>query len=543
MINYVGIDLGTTFSSISVLKKGSKEPKTLELEGPGKKTMPSVVYYGGSEPIVGTLAKKYLYTQPDCTVELAKSYLGSDKKWVIKGKEVTPVDVSADILKRLMHFYHLQYNEDYECVITCPANYKQDKKRLLKDAAEKAGIKVKCLLNEPTAAALTYFCDNEESIGKTLVIFDLGGGTFDVTVATSLSNENGIPQYYVRSTSGAEHLGGADWDHRVYQMILRQCSDKTGLSQYTLQSNPKDNAGMKKKSENYKILLSNGDLEDDITIFGDGGRTVDISIPVSEFESFTSDLLDKVLKKFDEALESAYMDKRPDLPPVTKESIYKIVMVGGSCRMPQVIDGIIRRYPIFKGKVILREPEESICKGASIYCSRVEDGNDYSFRDKLSNTIGIGCFVDEKNLNQERLKLGYYSQKVPGRGYLMCSNLLYKGTITPYKTQKEYILNTGKKGKFELTIFQNDVDSDSGEEYTDPKKCVTIYKDEIVLKNSKDQSKVILIMSFEVSGDIAVEIIDEDGNNTVLPIRGNYKLSDSKIIDQMIGGIIDLSMI
>ena len=536
-MKFIGIDLGTTNSCISVMSEGKDEITTLETGKTGQYTLPSVVYYGGTEPVVGDNAKKKLFANADKTVKLAKTYLGTDKTWVIEGNTYTPIDVSADILKRLIGIYHDVYgDEPYECVITCPANYLQDKRDMVKQAAEQAGIEIKNLLNEPTAAAISFFENNPDLIGETVVIFDLGGGTLDVTVATCVENEDGMPRFEVRTSKGIERLGGANWDVEVQNELLMQCALKSGKSEEEIRSNVQDCSRIQYEAEGYKIALSSGDIDDDFTL-SCTGELINFVFTQEDFERRTEGLLMQAMTIFDNALTYAFNDDSDGLEPVTEESIKNIILVGGSSRMPQIKNAILERHPAFEGKILLRDPDLSISKGAAYYCKmsgRTDENSGIVLTEKLQNSFGVACFI-----NQSMIPLSPDSYSMRRSGLFgVCNNQLFAGDTLPCSNTEHYSTEYEGQPEIKLGIMQNNVSKDSIEvQYVERSKCKQIYDTIIPLPaNTPKGTNVMIKMEADISGCLHVyyEVAGKSGEATI-KIKSDAILSDSKEVDDLLG--------
>lgn len=425
-----------------------------------RKTMPSVVYYGGSTPIVGYAAKKHIFSESEKTVSLAKTYLGTDKIWKINGQNYTPVDVSADILKALVDVYYNEFgNEDYKCIVTCPANYRQDKKGLISDAANKAGLNILGFLNEPTAAAISYFNDNLDVINKTIIVFDLGGGTLDVTVATCTEGSNGIPEYVVRTSKGIERLGGSNWDLVIQKELIKQCSEQSGCSEENIKQNRQDMNKIKFESEDFKKQLSDGDLEDSFTL-SLTGELIDFELTQEDFENKTSDLLNEALNIFDIALKSSFEDNSSGLRPVTIDSIQNVILVGGASRMPQIKKGLIKKYPAFKDKILIRDPDYSISKGACIWCKKTAnlEPDKVPLKERLSSSYGENMLVLKEHLIKN---IDEYEYNQYYKLYDACSNIVYLGETIPCKKIETSCTADESQDSVYIAIYKNNFGKDS----------------------------------------------------------------------------------
>ena len=351
MAEFYGIDLGTTYSCIAKINSDD----IVEVI-PVKKlhTTPSAVAFDNSgNLIVGKAAKHNLKNEPKDTVILVKREM-SNKNYsrTIQGKTYDPVDISSFILKALVDAANeKRVNEEgkdpiSDVVITVPAYFGMLEKERTIAAGKKAGLNVMQLINEPTAAALSY--GRKQQSDKTLLVYDLGGGTFDVSI---MEFKNGIVN--TLATDGDHHLGGADWDRIIVDIAL----EKIGFSFDSL--NEKDQYGMILAAEEVKILLSETDSTT-MTFNLQGLRNVEITR--REFESRTEQLMNRTMLLVDSAL---------DLANKTEEDIDEIILVGGSCYMPMVKPLVDEKF----GKSAkLVDPDYAVAKGAALTAAQNDKG-------------------------------------------------------------------------------------------------------------------------------------------------------------------------
>ncbi len=345
----VGIDLGTTNSVVSVLEAG--EPTVIP-NAEGARTTPSVVGFSKSdEVLVGEVAKRQAITNPDRTIRSVKRHMG-DNGWNldIDGKRYTPQEISARILQKLKRDAESYLGDTVsQAVITVPAYFDDAQRTATKEAGQIAGLEVLRIINEPTAAALAYGLDKEED--QTVLVFDLGGGTFDVSV---LEISDGI--FQVKSTSGNTHLGGDDWDQRVIDWLVKSFKDTEGVD---LGADKMAVQRLKEAGEKAKIELST--VQETtinlpfITATSEGPKHLDLKLTRSKFQELTADLVDACRGPFEQAIKDAGL---------TKEKIDHVVLVGGSTRMPSVQDlvqGMTGSEP-HKGV----NPDEVVAIGAAI---------------------------------------------------------------------------------------------------------------------------------------------------------------------------------
>src|SRR5215217_552876 len=325
MARAVGIDLGTTNSVVAVLEGG--EP-TVIANAEGSRTTPSVVAFAkNGEILVGEVAKRQAVTNVDRTVRSVKRHIGTDWKQEIDGKNYTPQEISARVLQKLKRDAEAYLGEEVtDAVITVPAYFEDAQRQATKEAGTIAGLNVLRIINEPTAAALAYGLDKGER-EQTILVFDLGGGTFDVSL---LEIEEGLIQ--VRATAGDNHLGGDDWDQVIVQHLVRTFNAQNGID---LSKDKMAMQRLQEAAEKAKIELSGAQSTSInlpyITAGADGPLHLDVTLTRAEFQRLTQSLLDRVKGPFQQVIRDAKID-------VSK--IDHVVLVGGSTRMPAVVDAV-----------------------------------------------------------------------------------------------------------------------------------------------------------------------------------------------------------
>ncbi|MBO0713366.1 MAG: molecular chaperone DnaK [Acidimicrobiales bacterium] len=320
----VGIDLGTTNSVVSVLEAG--EPTVIP-NAEGSRTTPSVVGFSRSgEVLVGEVAKRQAITNPDRTVRSVKRHMG-ERSWKIDidGKAYTPQEISARILQKLKRDAESYLGDTVsQAVITVPAYFDDAQRTATKEAGQIAGLEVLRIINEPTAASLAYGLD-KEGADQTILVFDLGGGTFDVSV---LDIGEGV--FEVKATSGNTHLGGDDWDQRVIDWLVTEFKNTEGVD---LSSDRMALQRLKEAAEKAKIELSQvAETQINlpfITATSEGPKHLDLRLTRARFQELTSDLVEACRGPFNQAISDAGL---------TKDKIDHVVLVGGATRMPAIQD-------------------------------------------------------------------------------------------------------------------------------------------------------------------------------------------------------------
>jgi molecular chaperone DnaK len=348
MAKVVGIDLGTTNSVVAVMEGQSP---TVIANSEGSRTTPSVVAFTKTgERLVGQLAKRQAVTNPDRTISSIKRYMGTDHKVKIDGKDYTPQEISSMILQKLVNDASSYLGERVtQAVITVPAYFNDAQRQATKDAGKIAGLEVLRIINEPTAAALAYGLDKKAS--ETILVWDLGGGTFDVSIL-----EVGDGVFEVKATNGDTHLGGDDYDHRIVEWLVGEFRKEQGID---LAGDRQAMQRLTEAAEKAKIELS-GTVTTSInlpfiTADQNGPKHLDMTLTRAKFEELTQDLTDRCIQPFKNALADAKLD-------VSK--IDEVVMVGGSTRMP-VIQELVKKLT---GKELNQSvnPDEVVAVGAAI---------------------------------------------------------------------------------------------------------------------------------------------------------------------------------
>jgi molecular chaperone DnaK len=344
----VGIDLGTTNSVVAVMEGGEA---TVIANAEGSRTTPSVVAFSkAGERLVGQVAKRQAITNPDRTVTSIKRKMGTNHRAKIDDKEYTPQEISAMILQKLKADAEAYLGEKVtKAVITTPAYFSDSQRTATKDAGTIAGLEVLRIINEPTAAALAYGLDKEED--QTILVFDLGGGTFDVSIL-----ELGDGVFEVKATNGNNHLGGDDFDERLVDYIAEEFKKENGID---LRKDKMALQRLREAAEKAKIELSglmtaNMNLPF-ITADQSGPKHLDMTITRAKFNELTRDLVEATIRPMKQALSDAGM---------TPNDIDKVILVGGSTRIPAVQDAVkdlIGKEP-HKGV----NPDECVALGAAI---------------------------------------------------------------------------------------------------------------------------------------------------------------------------------
>ena len=347
MSKIIGIDLGTTNSCVSVLEAG--EAKVIP-NPEGGRTTPSVVAFKNGERIVGDAAKRQMVTNKD-TISSIKRLMGSDKKVEAAGKEYTPEEISAMILSYLKDYAEGYLGEKVtKAVITVPAYFNDAQRQATKNAGKIAGLEVERIINEPTAAALAYGLDKQDT-AQTVLVYDLGGGTFDVSIL-----ELGDGVFEVKATAGNNKLGGDDFDERIVEYLLEQFKKENGidLSKDKMAMQRLKDAAEKAKKDLSGVTTTQISLPF-ISQGEDGPLHLETSLTRAKFESLISDLVDSTLEPVRKALKDAKL---------TAKDLDKVILVGGSTRIPCVQELIKKELGKEPHKGV--NPDEVVAMGAAI---------------------------------------------------------------------------------------------------------------------------------------------------------------------------------
>src|SRR5690242_7167202 len=350
MARAVGIDLGTTNSVVSILEGG--EP-TVIANAEGSRTTPSIVAFAkNGEVLVGEIAKRQAVTNVERTIRSVKRHMGTDWSQEIDGKTFTPQQISAFVLQKLKRDAESYLGETVtDAVITVPAYFSDHERQATKEAGEIAGLNVLRVVNEPTAAALAYGLDKGDK-EQTILVFDLGGGTFDVSL---LEIGDGVIE--VKATAGDNKLGGDDWDNTLVDHLVKTFSNQNGID---LSKDKMAMQRLREAAEKAKIELSASQSTSInlpyITAGADGPLHLDVNLSRAEFQRMTQDLLDRCKGPFQQVIKDA---------GITVGEIDHVLLVGGSTRMPAVTE-LVRELTGGKEPNKGVNPDEVVAVGASL---------------------------------------------------------------------------------------------------------------------------------------------------------------------------------
>lgn len=457
-----GIDLGTTYSCIATLDRNGN-PEVIRNQADASDTLASAVFFESADNvIIGNSAKDMVETDGERVVQFVKREIGKPnaRTYEFDGKTYTPVEISTLILKRLKQMAEEQGGSVDDVVITCPAYFGLEERNATKKAGEMAGMNVLNLINEPTAAALSY-CARQFQEERTILVYDLGGGTFDVTIVKMAlvmnADGNEVQKVTVVATGGNDELGGKDWDDKLFDFILQACCDENGLTPDEIDVETRQL--IRSRVETTKKKLSNAESAK-VKVNVNGAMTT-VVISREEFENLTSDKVAQTMNYVEETLQKA-----------GNVEIDMVLLVGGSTYMPMIRNVVEGRFP---GKVQIHEPDRAVAMGAAIYANmlveEIEDepvspvgpvdpnkpanpeapSSNGTKKHSAGSGIGMGPGITIEDQTPRSFGPGVLSEV----GEYIIDNIIKMGEVMPATCVKTYYTAADNMEKIVLRAFEN----------------------------------------------------------------------------------------